>query len=132
MQAFGNTHLVQAEAVWVCTRKNSAAQLVPSPAPPLALAPGGFVELTFTHPPLPVKSLRAALVNPPAGITLKDQVSSPGKLVLVFAAGPGVRAGIENLVLSLRGEPTDAQARTQEVDLGVLPAIVVNVAAKGP
>ena len=132
MQAFGNTHLVQAEALWVCTRKNPAAQLVPSPAPPLALAPGGFVELTFTHPPLPVKSLRAELVNSPAGITLKDQVSSPGKLVLVFAAGPGVRAGIENLVLSLRGEPTDAQARAQEVDLGVLPAIVVNVAAKGP
>jgi hypothetical protein len=124
--------LHQAEALWVCTRKNSAAQLVPSPAPPLALTPGGFVELTFTHPPLPVKSLRAELVNPPAGITLKDQVSSPGSLVLVFAAGPGVRAGIENLVLSLRGEPTDAQARAQEVDFGVLPAIVVNVTAKDP
>jgi len=35
-------------------------------------------------------------------------------------------------VLSLKGEPTDAQARAQDVDLGVLPAIVVNVAAEGP
>jgi hypothetical protein len=132
MQAFGNTHLVQAEALWVCTRRNAAAQLIPSPAPPLALAPGGSVELTFRHPELPVKSLRAELVNPPAGITLKDQKPSAESLVLVFIADQSVKAGTENLVLSLKGEPSDPQARAREVDLGVLPAIVVNVIGKVP
>jgi hypothetical protein len=132
MQAFGNTHLVQAEALWVCTRRNAAAPLIPSPAPPLVLAPGGSVELTFRHPELPVKSLRAELVNPPAGISLKDQKASPESLVLVFSADPGLEPGIENLIILLKGEPADAQARAREVELGVLPALVVNVVAKGP
>jgi hypothetical protein len=90
------------------------------------------VELTYTHPPLPVESLRAELVNPPAGITLKDQKVSPDSLVLLFAADQSVKAGIENLVLSLRGEPSDPRARAREVVLGVLPAIVVTVVGKVP
>ncbi|MCX7030858.1 MAG: PPC domain-containing protein [Spirochaetes bacterium] len=132
MQAFGNTHLVPAEALWVSTRRGKAAELTPSPSPPLVLAPGGSVGLTFRHPPLPVKSLRVELVNPPAGITLKDQKASTGSLVLVFSADQSVKEGTENLVLSLKGEPADPQARAREVDLGVLPAIVVNIIAKVP
>jgi hypothetical protein len=132
MQAFGNTHLVPAEALWVCTRRNAAAQLIPSPVPPLALAPGASVELTFRHPELPVKSLRAELVNPPTGITLKDQKASPESLVLVFTADESVKAGSENLILSLKGEPADPRARARQVDLGVLPAIIVNVVGKVP
>ena len=132
MQAFGNTHLVPAEALWVCTRRNAAAQLIPSPAPPLALVAGASVEVTFAHPPLSLKSLRAELLNPPAGITLKDQKVSPDSLVLVVSADMGTRAGTENLIILLKGEPSESRAGAREVDLGVLPALVVNVAAKGP
>jgi hypothetical protein len=132
MQAFGNTHLVQAEALWAGTRRNKATEITLSPAPPLVLAPGGSVELTLMHPPLPLASLRVELVNPPTGITLKDQKASPDRLVLVVSADPGMNAGTENLILSLKGEPADSQARARVVELGVLPALVVNVAAKAP
>jgi hypothetical protein len=132
MQAFGNTHLVQAEALWASTRRNTAVEFTPSPSPPLVLTPGGSVVIAFGHPPLPVKSLRVELLNPPAGITLKDQKTSPGSLALVISADQSAASGTESLILSLKGEPTDSQASAREVDLGVLPALVVNIVGKDP
>ncbi len=132
MQAFGNTHLVQADALWAGTRRNKATEITLSPAPPLVLVPGGSVELTLKHPPLPLGSLRVELVNPPAGITLRDQKASPDSLVLVVSADPGMNAGTENLILSLKGEPANSQARARVVELGVLPALVVARRREGP
>jgi len=131
MQAFGNTHLVAAEALWASTRRTAAVPFAFSPVWPLVLAPGGSLELTVGYPPkLPAKSLRVELVNPPAGIMLKEQRASEDRLVLVFAADSGVKPGTENLVLSLKGVPAEAKAPVRELDLGVLPALVVNIAAQ--
>jgi hypothetical protein len=133
MQAFGNTHLVLAEGLWASTRRNAAVPFVPSPAPPLALIPAGTAELTIRYPAqLPVKSLRVELANPPTGITLKEQKASGDRLVLVFAADAAVKPGTENLILELKATPTDAKAPAREFDLGPLPALVANIAARGP
>ncbi len=151
MQAFGNTHLVPAEALWVTASRNRPVEFTAASAAALSLRAGASAELALRHPPLPLKSLRAALVNPPAGIKLAGQRWSPDGLVLALSADAAARPGTENLILSLKGvvEPPAPKAggaqpaapaarvaapapaaRPRESDLGVLPALVVKVVPK--
>ena len=137
MQAFGNTHLVQTEALWVGAARNRDPGFVRTPAGPIRIAPGGSAEFVFAYPPLPVKELQAFLLNPPAGISLAGQRAEAGRLILTLAASADAKPGIENIVVALRGvpEPKDPGAKAaaskvsapKPVDLGPLPAIPVEV-----
>ncbi|MCE1195089.1 hypothetical protein LWX53_01130 [bacterium] len=136
MQAFANFHYVQADALYAgFWRGRGKAVSVSYPAGgSLRIPAGGTAELEIILAPRPADrygTVTIELADPPAGLTVREARPSPKGFILILAADSKL-AGFSDTIVArakatIPARPADKQGKTQNIDLGCLPAFSVEV-----
>jgi len=137
MQAFAYWHLVPAQELLavVLDPRHAGPPLVPRQTPASVRLPlGGTAEVVFVVRQPPKVQVTLELREPPAGISLREVRTEPGRLVLVLQSdGKGSPVGFaDNLIVegftSLPARP-DSKQPPRRTSVGFLPAIPFQVVA---
>ena len=136
MQAFAPIHYVQADSLYAgFWRGRGKAISVSYPkGGALSIPAGGTAELEIILSPRPADrygTVTIELVDPPAGLSVREARPSPKGFILILAADPKL-AGFSAAIVArakatIPARPADKQGKAQNVDLGCLPAFAVEV-----
>ncbi|HQH68344.1 MAG TPA: hypothetical protein PK166_08095, partial [Candidatus Hydrogenedentes bacterium] len=137
MQAFLYRHLAPAGEFMVAVRggRQGAGRVALVDNAAVQIPAGGSAEVRVKAPqPLVRRTVKLALVDPPAGLALGEMQVVPEGLAFVLTAEAGAAAGLsDNVIVEAyveRPSGKGAARKMQRVPAGTLPAIPVEIVAR--